>query len=126
MSELLLIIEDDARNRKLLRSVLEVHGYRCLEAVNGREGVEVAKQHLPDAILMDIQMPVMGGIEATRRLKNDPRTREIPVLALTSYAMNSDKERITAAGCDGYLAKPLNLNEVLHQLQRYLAVGRKT
>lgn len=126
MSELLLIIEDDARNRKLLRSVLEVHGYRCLEAVNGREGVEVAKQHLPDAILMDIQMPVMGGIEATRRLKNDPRTREIPVLALTSHAMNSDKERITAAGCDGYLAKPLNLNEVLHQLQRYLAVGRKT
>ena len=121
MAKLITIIDDELKNIELLRDLLQVSGYSTNEATNGKEGVELAKTSKPDLILIDIQMPEMDGLEATRILKTDATTRNIPVLALTSYAMKGDKERILAAGCDGYLAKPLNIKELLKIVAEYLS-----
>ncbi len=121
MTKLILIVEDEPRNLTLLRDLLQVSGYKTIEATDGEQGVELAKSNKPDLILMDIQMPVMDGFEATRILKADTATSNIPVLALTSYAMKGDKERILEAGCDGYLAKPLDIKELLKIVAEYLS-----
>ncbi len=109
MEKTVLIVEDDPKNLKLLRDVLEMFGYRSLEATNGREGVELAMERKPDLILMDIQMPVMNGLEASKLLKADPETKTIPIIALTGYAMKGDERRTGDAGCDGYLSKPYDI-----------------
>ncbi len=121
MAKLILIVEDEPRNLTLLRDLLQVSGYNTIEATDGKQGVELARTKKPDLILMDVQMPKMDGLEATRILKADATTSNIPVLALTSYDMKGDKERILEAGCDGYLAKPIDIKELLKIVAEYLS-----
>ncbi len=121
MAKLITIIDDEPQNIELLRDLLQVTGYSTNVATNGKEGVELAKTSKPDLILMDIQMPEMDGLEATQILKTDAATRNIPILALSSYAMKGDKERILAGGCDGYLSKPLVIKELLKIVAEYLS-----
>ena len=116
----ILIVEDDDNNLKLVNDLLLIGGYNVHTARNGKEGVDKTISNLPDLVLMDIQMPVMNGIEATRILKKDIRTQGIPIVAVTSYAMSGDKERIMGAGCDGYLTKPINVRSFLGEVQKYL------
>ncbi|MDD4091429.1 MAG: response regulator [Smithellaceae bacterium] len=120
----ILIVEDDPSNLKLFRDILQYKGYEILEATEGREGVVMAKAGLPDLILMDIQLPVMNGIEATRRIKEDEATRDIKVVALTANAMEGDKERMLKAGCHDYIAKPVHVTEFLERIAGYFA-GRE-
>ncbi len=108
MPEKILIVEDNKDNRLLLNQILKYHGYDVIEAVNGEEGVDMAKAHMPDLILMDIQLPVMDGLTAIRMLKNDPDTRHIKIIAITSFAMKGDRENILDTGADNYIAKPIN------------------
>ncbi len=121
MAKTILIVEDEPKNLTLLRDLLQVSGYSTIEAGNGKQGVELAKSQKPDLILMDIQMPEMDGLEATQILKADATTSNIPILALTSYAMKGDEERILQAGCDGYLAKPIDIKELLKIVAEYLS-----
>jgi len=104
----ILIVEDNDDNRLLLTQILRYEGYDVIEAVNGKEGVDMAKAHMPDLILMDIQLPVMDGFTAIRMLKNDPDTRHIKVIAITAFAMDGDREKILDTGVDNYIAKPIN------------------
>lgn len=104
----ILIVEDNEKNRLLLRDILHHHGHEVLEAVNGREGLDMAQEHLPDLIFMDIQMPVMSGLTAGEALRSDARTRDIKTVALTAFAMKGDRERILASGFDEYMSKPLD------------------
>ena len=112
-NELILIVEDNDKNRKLVRDVLHFKGYRLAEAETGEEGVRLARELHPDLILMDIQLPGMDGLQATTILKANAATRHIPVIALTALAMKGDEERIRAAGCDGYVAKPIDYKDFL-------------
>ncbi len=121
MTKMILIVEDEPKNLTLLRDLLQVSGYKTIEATDGEQGVELAKSNKPDLILMDVQMPKMDGLEATRILKADATTSNIPVLALTSYAMKGDKERVLEAGCNGYLPKPFNIQELLKEVTEYLS-----
>ncbi len=116
MAKVILIVEDVPINLKLVGDLLKRIGYITIEATDGKQGVELARAKKPDLILMDIQMPVMDGLEATRILKADATTKNIPVLALTSYAMEGDKERILKAGCDGYLTKPIDIQEFVKEV----------
>ena len=104
---LILIVEDNEKNMKLARDILIAKGYQTLEAVTGEDGVKLAKEKRPDLILMDIQLPGMSGIEALKRLRADARTAAIPVIAVTASVMNKDVGLITAAGFNGYIAKPI-------------------
>ncbi len=121
MAKVILIVEDEPKNLKLIRDLLQVSGYITLEATDGKQGVALAKHNKPDLILMDIQMPVMDGIEATRILKADDETKAIPIIALTSYAMKGDEEKIWESGCDGYMAKPLDVKEFLREVSKFLS-----
>ncbi|MFC2052236.1 response regulator [Chloroflexota bacterium] len=125
MAKTILIVEDDPKNLTLFRDVLQVSGYSTIEATDGKQGVELAKAKKPDLILMDIQMPEMDGLEATQILKADAITSNIPILALTAYAMKGDKERMLEVGCDGYLSKPVDIKEVLKEVAKYLSGLRK-
>jgi two-component system cell cycle response regulator DivK len=109
---IVLIVEDNARNMTLVRDVLGHAGYRTLEASDGEQGVALARSHQPDLILMDIQLPGMDGVEALTRLREDASTAEIPVVALTAFAMKEDRERLLAAGFRGYIEKPLSVREL--------------
>jgi len=110
--ELILIVEDNEKNLKLVRDLLQVKGYRTLEAGTGELGVELARRHTPHLILMDIQLPGLDGVAALGQLKADPTTASIPVIALTAFAMHDDRQRFLAAGFDGYLVKPINIREL--------------
>jgi len=120
MSKRILIVEDQEDNRAILRDVLSTAGYELIEATNGQEGVERAQQERPDLILMDIQLPVIDGYEATRRIKSDAALGAIPIIAVTSYALSGDEARARTAGCDGYVAKPFSPRELLAKLREYL------
>ena len=109
--ELILIVEDNEKNRKLERDVLQFHGFKTVEAESGEEGVRLAQEILPALVLMDIQLPGINGIEALHQLRADPRTRTIPVLAVTASAMTQDRQKILAAGFDGYQSKPINVKD---------------
>ena len=121
MTKVILIVEDDPKSLILARDLLQVSGYKTIEATDGKQGVELAKSKKPDLILMDIQMPEVGGLEATRILKADAATRNIPVLALTASVMKEDKERILETGCDGYITKPFDIKEFLKTVAEYLS-----
>lgn len=110
--ELILIVEDNEKNLKLVRDLLQVKGYRTLQAGTAELGVDLARQHIPHLILMDIQLPGMDGVAALGQLKADPTTAKIPVLALTAFAMKDDRQRFLSAGFDGYLVKPINIREL--------------
>jgi len=114
-----LVVEDVDFNRELIVQLLE-DKYQVIEAVNGQEGVELAERERPELILMDLSLPVMDGWEATRRLKASDDLRSIPVIALTAHAMKGDKEKALAAGCDDYLVKPLDEDELMARIAKYL------
>jgi two-component system, cell cycle response regulator DivK len=111
--ELILIVEDNEKNLKLVRDLLQVKGYQTLEAGAAEQGVELARRHTPRLILMDIQLPGMDGVAALDQLRNDPMTARIPVIALTALAMQDERQRFGSAGFDRYLAKPVNIRELL-------------
>ena len=119
-----LIVEDNEKNMKLARDVLQVKGYTTLEAVTGEDGVRLAKQHLPDLVLMDIQLPGISGIEAYRQLRADPRTAQIPVIAVTASVTPTDRTQISQAGFDAFLGKPINIKEFLETVQRLVESRR--
>lgn len=121
MPKRILIVEDEPRNMKLLRDLLLKIGYEVLEATDGEQGIQVAREGKPDLILMDIMMPKMDGLEATKILKADAATRDIPVMALTSAAMKGDRERTLQAGCDAYIAKPVDIHELLKAIEHFLS-----
>jgi len=109
---LILIVEDNPRNLKLIRDVLQFHGYEILVAETGELGVELARQRQPALILMDVQLPGMDGVAATRLLKADPATQHIPIIAMTAFAMKGDRERLLDDGFDDYVSKPIRIKEV--------------
>ncbi|MBW2342192.1 MAG: response regulator [Deltaproteobacteria bacterium] len=121
MGQVILIVEDEPRNLKLIWDLLEVSGYMVLEAIDGKQAVEIAKAEKPDLILMDLQLPVMDGFEATRILKADERTRDIPIVALTAYAMKGDEGKVRAVGFNGYIPKPIDTRGFLNKITEYLA-----
>jgi two-component system, cell cycle response regulator DivK len=114
-----LVVEDNERNMKLFRDVLQASGYRTLEATTGERAVELVTEHRPDLVLMDIQLPDIDGVEALDRLRANERTASVPVLALTAQAMEGDRERFLAAGFDGYLSKPVNIADLVSTVKRY-------
>ena len=120
---LILIIEDNPRNMKLVRDVLQVKGFETLEAANAEDGIVLAAEYRPDLILMDIQLPGMNGIEALRVLRGKPETERIRVIAVTASVMQHDRNLITEAGFDGYVGKPINLMEFLGAVNDMLARG---
>lgn len=120
MATLILIVEDEPTNMKLFRDLLKFGGYPTIEATDGQQGVKLARQRKPDLILMDVNMPVMDGREATRILKTDASTKHIPIVAVTSCVMESEIEEILRAGCDDYLVKPIDIKEFLNKVTRYL------
>lgn len=120
MSQKILVIEDTEDNRQILRDLLGMAGYDMIEAHDGAEGVAKAAEHRPDLILMDIQMPVMDGYEATRRIKANPDLKAIPVIAVTSYALSGDEAKTREAGCDGYIAKPYSPRQMLAKVREIL------
>ncbi len=121
MSKRILVVEDTEDNRRIMRDLLTGAGYELIEAVDGGAGVAAALRELPDLILMDIQLPVLDGYEATRRIKADPSTRHIPVIAVTSYALSGDETKALAAGCTGYVAKPFSPRQLLAKVREFLA-----
>ena len=117
---LILIVEDNDKNLKLVRDVLQVKGYATIEAVNAEDGLVLARERKPDLILMDIQLPGMNGIEALGVLRAEPATATIPVVAVTASVMAQDRNKITEAGFDAYIGKPINLKEFLDTVRRVL------
>lgn len=115
----ILVVEDVDFNRDLIVQLLE-DKYQVIEAVNGKEGIEIAHRERPDLILMDLSLPIMDGWEATRRLKANADLRLIPVIALTAHAMKGDEKKAIAAGCDDYLAKPINEDELMAKIEGHL------
>jgi CheY-like chemotaxis protein len=120
MSKTILIVEDNENNLSLLKDILSFHGYQIAVASDGQEGITLARSLMPDLILMDIQMPCMDGMTAGGILKGDPVTRELKIIALTSFAMRGDQEKFMLAGFDGYLSKPINTRELPGLIQQWL------
>lgn len=120
ISKVILVIEDQEDNRRIMRDLLTSKGYDVIEAVNGLDGVKTAETRRPDLILMDIQLPGIDGYEATRRIKANPETRKIPIIVVTSYALSGDDVKAFQAGCDAYVAKPFSPRELLAKIRNYL------
>lgn len=123
MEQTILLVEDNEDNRAIYRTILTYGGFRVIEAVDGEEGIESAHREQPALILMDISIPKIDGWEATRRLKLDAATMHIPIVALTAHALAGDRARAMEAGCDGYLAKPVEPRRVLEEVRRLLEPG---
>jgi two-component system cell cycle response regulator DivK len=120
MSKRVLVVEDQEDNRRILRDLLTSASYEMIEASTGEEGVTLAETHRPDLILMDIQLPGLDGYEATRRIKANPALRQIPIIAVTSYALSGDEAKALAAGCDAYVTKPFSPRQLLAKVREYL------
>ena len=120
MSKVILIVDDQPINVKLLHVVLRKNGYTTLEAIDGKQGVEMARAQRPDLILMDKNMPVMDGLEATQVLKEDNTTKDIPIICISSSAMKGDREIILESGCDEYISKPVDIYKVLEIVAQYI------
>jgi two-component system, cell cycle response regulator DivK len=118
-----LVVEDNEKNMKLFRDILEARGYRALEAATGGQAVELALEHAPDLVLMDIQLPDFDGVEALGRIRADERVGSLPVLALTAQAMDGDRERFLAAGFDGYLSKPVDVADFVATVRHFCEAG---
>ena len=114
----ILIVEDNDKNMKLARDLLQAKGYQTLEAVNGEDGVRIGLEQVPDLVLMDIQLPDINGIEAFHRLRADPRTAGVPIVAFTASVTAGDRSKITEAGFNGFLSKPINIKEFLAMVKR--------
>jgi two-component system, cell cycle response regulator DivK len=120
MSKTVLIVEDNELNMKLFHDLLEAHGYGTLQARNGFDAMDIARQQHPDLILMDIQMPEVSGLEVTKWLKEDDDLKTIPVIAVTAFAMKGDEERIRQGGCEAYISKPISVVKFLETVRSYL------
>jgi two-component system, cell cycle response regulator DivK len=120
MSKVILVIEDQEDNRRILRDLLTSVGYELIEALTGQEGVTMAETHRPDLILMDIQLPVLDGYEATRRIRANPALGSIPIIAVTSFALSGDDIKAYEAGCNGYVTKPYSPRQLLTKIREYL------
>jgi len=118
--ELILVIEDNERNLKLVRDLLQFNGYRTLEAATAERGLALALEHVPRLILMDIQLPDIDGVASLGRLRLEPRTAAVPVVALTAFAMKEDRERFIDAGFDGYLAKPIDVRAFPEHIRTFV------
>lgn len=121
-----LLVEDNEDNRIIYGTILQHHGFEVVEAVNGIEGVRMAREILPDVILMDVSIPILDGWQATQLIKSDPTTARIPIIALTAHSLESDRERAREVGCDGYLAKPCGPGKVLAELARLIGAPAGT
>jgi two-component system cell cycle response regulator DivK len=120
----ILIIEDQEDNRTIMRDLLSAAGYALIEATDGEEGVKLACSERPDLILMDIQLPVLDGYEATRRIRAVAELKSTPIIAVTSYALSGDEAKTRAAGCDSYVAKPFSPRELLAKVREFLPAGK--
>jgi two-component system cell cycle response regulator DivK len=120
VSKRILIIEDQEDNRRIMRDVLSASGFTSLEATTGEDGLASAEREKPDLILMDIQLPKMDGYEVTRRIKQNPDLKHIPIIAVTSYALSGDDQKAYAAGCDGYVTKPVSPKMLLAKIKEYV------
>ena len=120
MAKRILVVEDDADNRRIVVKVLTVDGYEVLEATDGRAALATARREHPDLIIMDLAMPGLDGWQAASQLKSDPKVADIPIIALTAFAMRGDEERAREAGCDGYLSKPCRPQTIREVVRRYL------
>ena len=120
----ILLVEDNEDNLVVYRTILEHVGYNVIEARDGEEGVSRAREHLPDLILMDISIPKLDGWEATQRLKESEETRAIPIIALTAHALEEDRQKALQAGCDGYLAKPVEPRRVVQEVERFVGPAK--
>ena len=120
IKQTILYIEVNEYNRKIVRQLVSRTTYRLIEAVDGESGVVQAQMELPNLVLMDVQLPKMSGLDATRILKADPRTRHIPIIVITSFALSGDREKASAAGADSYLAKPYSPRELLALIRKFL------
>jgi two-component system, cell cycle response regulator DivK len=116
-----LIVEDNELNMKLFHDLLEAHGYGTLQTRDGMEAMRLARQHRPDLILMDIQLPEVSGLEVTRWIKDDAELKSIPIIAVTAFAMKGDEEKIRQGGCEDYIAKPISVVKFLETVRRFLA-----
>ena len=116
-----LIVEDNELNMKLFNDLLEAHGYRTLQTRDGVEALQMAREHRPDLILMDIQLPEISGLEVTKWLKEDDELAQIPVVAVTAFAMKGDEERIREGGCEAYISKPISVSHFLDTIRRLIA-----
>jgi two-component system cell cycle response regulator DivK len=119
----ILIVEDNVKNMKLVRDLLKAKGYETLEATTGEQGVALALAHEPDLVLMDIQLPDINGIEAFERIRADPRTADVPVVAFTASVTPTDRNRITQAGFSGFVSKPIELKQFLATIKRMLGAS---
>jgi CheY-like chemotaxis protein len=119
-NKIILVVEDNALNMKLIKSLLELGKLEVLEAADAETAIQLAKKTKPDLILMDIQLPGMDGLNATQIIRNDPDLKDIPVVALTSYAMHGDERRAKSAGCTGYIAKPIDTRSFLNTISEYM------
>ena len=119
-SKTILIVEDNELNMKLFHDLLDAHGYRVLEARTGPEALQIVSENRPDLILMDIQLPEVSGLEVTQKIKSNEELVDIPIIAVTAFAMKGDEERIRAGGCEDYIAKPISVSSFLEKVKRYL------
>lgn len=120
MGKTILIVEDNELNMKLFNDLLEANGYSTVQTRNGVEAVALARQHQPDLILMDIQLPEISGLDVTKWLKDDPELKSIPVVAITAFAMKGDEERIREGGCEAYLSKPISVAKFLETVRHFV------
>jgi two-component system, cell cycle response regulator DivK len=120
MSKTILVVEDQEDNRQILRDLLASASFRMIEAWDGKQALTVARSQQPDLILMDIQLPILDGYEATRAIKRDPELKHIPIIAVTSYALSGDEARAREAGCDAYVAKPYSTRHLLAKIGQLL------
>ena len=116
-----LIVEDNELNMKLFHDLLEAHGYNILQTRDGMEALRIARQHRPDLILMDIQLPEVSGLEVTKWIKEDDQLRSIPAIAVTAFAMKGDEEKIREGGCEAYIAKPISVTSFLATIEEFLS-----
>ncbi|MBN9332174.1 response regulator [Devosia sp.] len=120
MSKTVMIVEDNELNMKLFNDLLESRGYRVIQTRNGLEALDLARAHMPDLILMDIQLPEVSGLVVTKWLKDDEQLAHIPVIAVTAFAMKGDEERILQGGCEGYISKPISVSHFLETIAHYI------
>ncbi|MSP68558.1 MAG: response regulator [Alphaproteobacteria bacterium] len=120
MPKTVLIVEDNDLNLKLFRDLLMAHGYQSIQARDGSTVVAMVRQHMPDLIIMDIQLPGVSGLEITRQLKRDPELRMVPIVAITAFAMKGDEEKILEGGCEAYMAKPISVTKFMETVRSFL------
>lgn len=120
MAKTVLIVEDNDLNMKLFRDLLEAHGYDTLQTKDGREALQIARDHRPNLIIMDIQLPEVSGLEVTKWIKEDDDIKSIPIVAVTAFAMKGDEEKIREGGCEAYIAKPISVSQFIDTVRRFV------